>query len=169
MARGSTGFVRAADGGVKRGRKPILAPPPFCPVRAVAGLDLPPGVRLVLPYPPAGLNPNVRHAHPAKKAPIAKAYREECWAMALQAFGCGRDHAFIPASGPIAVRLDFYPPNTRARDDDNAEAAFKAGRDGVAAALRVDDARFVVTRALHRDPRGCVVMTFADAAGLGVA
>lgn len=140
-------------------------PEPFRPERTIEGLtDLPAGVRVVLPWPPAGLNPNSRHAHPAMKGAIAGRYRQECWALALERFGSHGRRGFLPDDGMIAVRLDFYPPTRAKRDDDNCIAMFKSGRDGVAQALKVDDARFVVTPYLHKDPRGCVVMTFTGAA-----
>jgi crossover junction endodeoxyribonuclease RusA len=142
-------------------RRKRMAAPPFSPMRAIEDLHgLPEGVRVVLPWPPAGLNPNRRHAHPTHKARIAAGYRRECWALALERFGTHGRRGFLPEGGRIAVRLDFYPPTRAKRDDDNCEAMFKAGRDGVAEALKIDDGRFVVTRRLHSEPRGCVVMTF---------
>jgi len=47
--------------------------------------------------------------------------------------------------GPISFALMFYPPDKRKRDDDGLVAAFKAARDGIADALKVDDSRFVTT------------------------
>ena len=49
-----------------------------------------------------------------------------------------------PDSPKIALWLAFYPPDRRARDDDNMVASFKAGRDGIALALGIDDKRFVM-------------------------
>lgn len=119
--------------------------------------------RLVLPWPPKELSPNARK-HPARRATFVKSYRQDCWALAREALGHAAGKLF-PGDAPIAVRLDFFPPDGRSRDDDNCEAAFKAGRDGVAQALNVDDRRFVVTRRLRSEVRGCVVMTFTgDAA-----
>lgn len=142
--------------------KRLFAPAPaFCPARAVAGLsDLPSGERLVRTRPPRELSTNHR-IHGAKKARFVRDYREACWALALERFGCAQ--AVLPAEGKLAVHLDFFPPNGNRRDDDNCEAAFKAGRDGVAGALRIDDSRFVVTRTLRAERRGCVVMTFLGA------
>jgi crossover junction endodeoxyribonuclease RusA len=134
----------------------------FDPKRALLGITaLPAGDRLVLPWPPKELNPNHRHAHPAAKSRFVKAYRQACWSETLAAFGVAAGGHMFPAEGPIAVQLDFFPPDGRLRDDDNCEAMFKAGRDGVAEALRLDDRRFRVTRAPIRiEYRGCVVMTF---------
>ena len=44
--------------------------------------------------------------------------------------------------GPIPVRITFYPPDARRRDDDNMIGSFRAARDGIADALGVDDRRF---------------------------
>jgi crossover junction endodeoxyribonuclease RusA len=39
--------------------------------------------------------------------------------------------------------LEFYPPDRRPRDDDNMVASFKAGRDGIAQAMGINDKRFI--------------------------
>lgn len=49
----------------------------------------------------------------------------------------------VPNTHRIALWLDFYPPDRRARDDDNMIASFKAGRDGIALALGINDKRFI--------------------------
>ena len=90
---------------------------------------------VTLPWPPRALSPNAR-THWRKKAPIAKAYKKACWALTLKA------GLVVPITGKIALWLDFYPPDRRARDDDNMIASFKHGRDGVALALGIDDKRF---------------------------
>ena len=45
--------------------------------------------------------------------------------------------------GRLHLWIDFYPPDRRARDDDNMIASFKSGRDGIADALGIDDKRFI--------------------------
>ena len=90
---------------------------------------------VTLPWPPKGLSPNAR-THWRKKAPIAKAYKQACWALTLEA------GVVVPDSPKLALWLDFVPPDKRHRDDDNIIAAFKSGRDGVALALGIDDKRF---------------------------
>lgn len=93
-------------------------------------------MNVILPWPPRALSPNSR-THWRKKAPIAKAYKEACWALTKEA------GIVLPESaGRLALWLDFYPPDRRARDDDNMIASFKHGRDGVALALGIDDKRF---------------------------
>lgn len=91
---------------------------------------------LTLPFPPAVLNPNVRR-HWSVKAKAARAYRVACWALAKEA------RLTLPETEKIHLWADFYPPDRRNRDDDNAYAAFKSGRDGLADALGIDDNRFV--------------------------
>lgn len=140
----------------KRARKPAVKAPAL--PRPVDDIDLPAGPqvlgRVICPYPPAILNPNNR-AHWSKKRPVAKAYRRECWAVALAA---GLHLKTLP-DGKIRVRLDFFPPDAARRDDDNAAASFKAGRDGIADAMKVDDSRFATSPEFHPEARACVVVT----------
>lgn len=94
-------------------------------------------MNITLPWPPSALNPNARHAHPAIKWRAAKAYRTACKALA-------EAHGMVaPDSPKIALWVEFVPPDRRHRDDDNMVASFKAGRDGLADAMGVDDRRFV--------------------------
>jgi len=97
-------------------------------------------IELSLPWPPKELSPNARmHWRPA--APIKSAYRQACFELARQhmAAGAWQD---LPATGLLYLWADFYPPDRRYRDDDNAFASFKSGRDGVADALGINDRRF---------------------------
>jgi crossover junction endodeoxyribonuclease RusA len=97
---------------------------------------------LMLPWPPKDLSPNAR-VHWAKRSKSAKAYRNLCRVLALKHIQDG-GFAGLPTEGHLALWLDFYPPDKRARDDDNIVAAFKSGRDGLADALGIDDKRFRV-------------------------
>src|SRR3546814_7576318 len=47
-----------------------------------------------------------------------------------------------PVDGPMALRIEFYPPDKRRRDLDNMLASFKYGIDAVAEAMGVDDSLF---------------------------
>lgn len=146
-----------AAGTRRRAAKPRPAPKP------VDDLDiLPVGPRVIVPFPPVELSPNWR-GHWAKKARVAKAYRQLCWALALDAKLTVP--AYAAGGGKIAVRLDFFPPDRANRDDDNVPASFKAGRDGIADALKCDDARFATVTVLHSEPRSCVVVTLVDGDG----
>lgn len=93
-------------------------------------------MQVILPWPPSDLNPNKR-IHWAKKAKATKAYRRACYLLCVQA-----GLTSIPWDGDVHLWLDFYPPDRRRRDDDNAYHAFKAGRDGMADALKINDNRF---------------------------
>lgn len=73
-----------------------------------------------LPWPPRGLSPNAREHWSAKSAGLK-----------------------APDSDKILLVLEFVPNDKRSRDDDNLLASFKAGRDGLADALGIDDSRFV--------------------------
>lgn len=117
-------------------------------------IDLPAGLRVVCPWPPVVLSPNAR-VHWSKRSRAAKAYRQECWALALAA----KLHLVALPAGPIRLQLDFFPPDRARRDDDNAIASFKAARDGIADALKVDDSRFVTSHRFRIQPRACVVVT----------
>ena len=84
---------------------------------------------LNLPWPPKDLNPNSR-SHWGTVARAKKKYRRECYYLAL---GTKAD--------PENITITFYPPR-KGWDDDNAIAAFKAGRDGLADAWGIDDKHF---------------------------
>ncbi len=108
-----------------------------------------------LPWPSKDLSPNSR-GHWSKKARAADVYRSTCKIKSLHAIQAGRWdinalRQLVHAGGQIHVFLDFYPPDRRARDDDNVVAAFKSGRDGLADALKIDDVHFRTHPFLHRD------------------
>lgn len=95
-------------------------------------------IEITLPWPPQALSPNAR-SHWAAKAKAAKAYREACgWIVKASELV-----TLALPDGPLHLFIDFYPPDRRARDDDNMIAAFKSGRDGIADALGVDDKVFI--------------------------
>lgn len=90
-----------------------------------------------LPWPPRALSPNGR-MHWRGKAAAARKYRGDAWRAALAA----RWHLGPRPSGPIQLEIAFEPPDARRRDLDNLLASIKAGLDGVADALKVDDHAF---------------------------
>lgn len=95
-------------------------------------------MQYTLPWPPTGLSPNARN-HWAKTAKLKKTYREACsWTAVSQG-------AYPLKASRLKVHLTFHPPNRRARDWDNLLASVKAGLDGLADALRVDDSRWVLS------------------------
>lgn len=109
---------------------------------------------VTLPWPPKELSPNAR-LHWSKKSKAAKAYRRVCHLLTLEAGLRGIDW-----EGDIHVWMDFYPPDRRARDDDNMVAAFKSGRDGIADALGVDDKRFRIHPYVKTEIGGMVKIRF---------
>jgi len=110
-----------------------------------------------LPWPPKECSPNAR-GHWSKRAKAAKAYRNEC---AYEALAWGAHKLNLP-DGPIGLELAFYPPDRRKRDDDNIIASFKAGRDGLADALGIDDNRFLAIYRVDKQTGGFVVVTISS-------
>lgn len=93
---------------------------------------------LILPWPPSKLNPNQR-IHFAQKAKIAGAYKMHCYLIAKNAT-LARG-AVIPR-GKVHLHIMFHAPDNRARDMDNLLSSMKAGLDGIAMALGVNDKSF---------------------------
>lgn len=91
-----------------------------------------------LPWPPTGLSPNARN-HWAKLAKLKKAYREACFWQAME------QGARPMQASKLHLTLTFYPPTRRAYDLDNALARIKAGLDGLADVLKVDDKHWTLT------------------------
>lgn len=87
-----------------------------------------------LPWPPRALSPNAR-GHWAATAKVKKAYRAKCAHLGRQA---GLQLAAGTSAG-VRVHLSFFPPDRRGRDWDNLLASMKAGLDGLADAMGVDD------------------------------
>lgn len=91
---------------------------------------------LVMPWPAMReLSPNWR-GHWAGKARAKKRLRA-AWAAAALEQGARKIDA-----AALTVRLVFVPPDLRARDLDNLLASCKAGLDGLADVLGVDDSKW---------------------------
>jgi crossover junction endodeoxyribonuclease RusA len=84
---------------------------------------------------------------------MKKKYRTACWVLARNA---GMSSATLLGADRAEVHLVFYPPDRRNRDDDNMLASMKAGLDGLADALKVDDSNFRVTFDISDDIGGMV-------------
>src|SRR3546814_1322668 len=67
-----------------------------------------------LPWPPAALKPTGSHGHWSRKSSAAKKYRADCLVLAKAA-------RLKPVDGPMALRIEFYPPDKRRRDLDNMQ------------------------------------------------
>lgn len=97
---------------------------------------------IFLPWPPREASPNASRAIPeAVKDAKKGAHKTQAYYLTKQAMKCRLWHN----DGPIALRLTFHPPNRNRRDLDNCVASLKAGLDGVAQAMGVDDSRFTWT------------------------
>jgi crossover junction endodeoxyribonuclease RusA len=94
-------------------------------------------VQIELGWPAKALNPNSRD-HFMTVSRLKRAAKD-CAYWATKS-------VVPPAYAHDGTRIGFgvtaYPPDKRARDDDNLIASLKATRDGVAAALKTDDKLF---------------------------
>lgn len=111
-------------------------------------------MRVSVPYPPKALSPNASVHHMALYR-AKRAYKDAVCTLCL-AHGANR------LTGPFLVHVTFHPINRGpVPDKDNLIAAFKAGQDGLAQALGVDDREFN-DRLTHsigdRSPQGEVVI-----------
>lgn len=92
-------------------------------------------ISITLPWPPKELSPNFRTRSTRMIAVRRKEYRKACF-----------DAAWGRGIRPVQVlslnKITFHPPGNYSYDDDNLRARFKAGRDGLAEAVGVDDRTF---------------------------
>lgn len=96
-------------------------------------------MKLTLPFPPASLSGHNEGAWFNKSGPVAK-YRADAAFLAKVA---AREHGYVPpAAGDISIRFTFIPPDRRS-DRVNMPGRLKPQIDGIADALRVNDARFL--------------------------
>lgn len=108
-----------------------------------------------LPWPPKELMPNFKRRHHwSRYQPQTRDYRKTCWADTRNALGGGNPEL----SDPLPMEIAFYPPDRRKRDDDGVIGAFKAGRDGLADALGVDDHTFAPKYTFSEPVKGGAVL-----------
>lgn len=110
-------------------------------------------MKLSLSWPPKELHSNSR-AHYMAKARATRKYRAECAYVAMSEGW----HLHKPVEGPFPLTLTFCPPDKRRRDQHNMPTAMKAGLDGLADALGVDDYNFRVTYAWGEPVKGGAVL-----------
>ena len=82
-------------------------------------------------WPDKHLSPNAR-VHWAQLSRQKRAYRTHAYWLA-------REAGDLAQTNSPHVALTFYPPDNRRRDLDNMIASVKAGLDGIADAIKVDD------------------------------
>ena len=95
-------------------------------------------IEIVLGWPPSQLSPNAR-LHWAKLARHKKNYRQGCHSVAKEQL---KKYAIQSLPERMVLEMTFVPPDKRNYDRDNLTARMKAGIDGLADALRIDDKRF---------------------------
>jgi len=103
---------------------------------------------VTLPWPPSQLMPN-KKLHWATKSKFAKQYRQACFDLTKQA-------QIKAPDGKIRLVITFCPPDKRRRDWDNCISSFKAGQDGFADAIGVNDHNFLPTYEFTDDIKGWV-------------
>ena len=101
-------------------------------------------VKVVLPWPDKALNPNARK-HFRAVAPIKAKARNNAFKTTLASIPTLTRWAIAKGDDRIELQVRFYPPDNRHRDDDNMIASCKAGLDGIADGLKVNDRRFRAT------------------------
>lgn len=115
---------------------------------------------LQLPWPPSALSPNKRQ-HWTQLSKAKAAYRLECAnETALRVRPDAVD------SEPKHIEFVFIPPDRRSYDVDNLLARMKAGIDGMADALGIDDKVFVKTTisvAASKGKPGAVMVEIREA------
>ncbi len=98
---------------------------------------------IILPIPDRRISPNGQRGH-SKGAAIAKArlvreHRTRAMLRTKEALGLAYHAAGLPVPDFAGYTLAHYFRTSTWRDDDNADAACKAYRDGIADALGMDD------------------------------
>lgn len=94
-------------------------------------------LHIVLAWPDSVLSPNARCHWAVKRKAVRAARRTAAFETILK-----RNGRRAAPVGPISYRCSFFPPDRRARDEDNLLASMKASLDGIAEALRVNDKCF---------------------------
>ena len=108
---------------------------------------------LEIPGPDRRLSPNARE-HWTVTSKAKKLYRSRCKAIG-ESVGLG----YLRGSeNAVCVDLTFFPPDKRARDVDNMLAAMKAGLDGLADAMGVDDSKWKISMQVSDPVKGGIVL-----------
>jgi len=98
---------------------------------------------ITLPIPDRRISPNARRGQ-SRAAAIAKArlvrqHRSRAKILTLEAIGTHYHAAGLPVPTFAGYTLAHFFKTSAWRDDDNADGACKAYRDGIADALGIDD------------------------------
>ena len=91
-------------------------------------------ITIILPLPPAELNPNAA-PHLMTKRRAARKYKEFAWGVTLEMLG----RRPAPKWKRATQQATFYHAAIRQRDGDNANASLKHATDGIACAGIVEN------------------------------
>lgn len=97
---------------------------------------------IVLPWPDKRLSPNARLHWRSKVGPKQSAKRIAAWTTTATPGFYETRAALRQDESRTPIKVTFYPPDARRRDDDNMVGSFKTARDGIADAFGIDDRRF---------------------------
>ncbi len=92
---------------------------------------------VILPWPPMELSPNhKRKVYPKTLSRIIRNYRATARILTYEVAQKVRIRNVV---GKVNIEFHFYPPDNVRRDEDNLLATMKAGIDGIADAICVND------------------------------
>lgn len=98
------------------------------------------------------LSPNRSRTHPGKRTRLKNELMDRAWLSTLTALNGNQRRTRLPLT--MHIRVAWETGRNR-WDDDNLIAAFKGGRDAIAAALGVDDKHIAISSVTQeRDPEG---------------
>jgi crossover junction endodeoxyribonuclease RusA len=98
---------------------------------------------VTLPWPGPALSPNARPGHWGQRKRAVENYRHAAAVLTLEQID-HRRRRLLATGAAIMVDLEFVPPKNHKYDLDNLFGRMKAGLDGIAQALGVDDCVFRV-------------------------
>jgi crossover junction endodeoxyribonuclease RusA len=104
-------------------------------------------MKINIAWPPMELSPNARCHYMAKhRATIS--YKTEAMHLTLMELKHGDAKKFVKSKEKLSFSLKFFRPTDRRRYDDNLVAMMKPARDGIVAALFIDDSQIVIEQAM---------------------
>jgi crossover junction endodeoxyribonuclease RusA len=102
-------------------------------------------LKIWVPWPDKRLSPNWKRSHHWRSysKPAKSARNIGFWACKE---ALGRNSM---KDGPVRVKVSYYPPDRRRRDQDNMHGSVKHYLDGVSDALKIDDCNFTMSYVVH--------------------
>lgn len=125
-------------------------------IQILAGAYKPGAITIKLPFPPADLFPNRKNGlHWAATNKVKTQYKSDCFYLTKS-----QVKEFFWKEGDIRMTLIYVMPDKRHRDADNCLAASKAGLDGMADGLIVNDKRFqpITIYRVQGEKPGCLIV-----------